>query len=421
MTAPEEKPVHELEIAESLEGIDPAAWNALSGANNPFCEWEFLRGLEATGCVGPRTGWVPRFILVRRAGALAGALGGTLIGALPLYLRGDSYGEYIFDWEWAHAYDRAGIRYYPKATVAVPFTPATGERLLVHPEANFEEVARVLMDAVLELTGRLEISGLHVLFATKREHDFLTRKMGLLSRETYQFHWENRGYGSFEDFLADLRSSKRKNLKKERAEANAQGLEIELLTGDEIRAEHLAALRNFYHDTTSRKWGRAYLTGAFFDWLAEHLRRRMVLVMAKEGGRYVAGTLNFRKGENLYGRYWGAAGHYPCLHFELCYYRLIDYAIATGVQLFEAGAQGEHKFLRGFAARPTYSAHWIAHPGGRAAISDFLGKETPLIRNTIEYYNARSPLKHVRAAAQQAPADRAAAGQLLELDYDDER
>lgn len=409
----QEAPALTPEVIESLEGIDPASWNALVGAGNPFCEWEFLYGLEATGCVGPRTGWVPRFIIVKE--------GGRLVGALPLYLRGDSYGEYIFDWEWAHAYERAGIRYYPKASVAVPFTPATGDRLLVHPEADYETIARLLVESALSLCDRLGISGLHILFATAKEHEFLTQKMGLLSRETYQFHWENRGYRTFEDFLNDLRSSKRKTLRKERAEANAQGLKIELLTGEDIRPEHLEALRGFYHDTTSRKWGQAYLRGEFFGWLAEHMKNRLVLVMASKDGRYVGGTLNFRKGEHLYGRYWGALAHYSCLHFECCYYRLIEYAIETGVQLFEAGAQGEHKFMRGFAARATYSAHWIAHPGGQEAIAGFLRQETPLIRNTIEYYNAQSPLKHVRAAAQQALAERAAAGEILERSYDDER
>jgi len=373
----------------SLDAIDARAWNALVGAGDPFMEYEFLHMLEVSRAVGEGTGWDPRYITLHR--------GKRLIGAVAFYLRWDSYGEYIFDWQWADAYHRAQIAYYPKITAAVPFTPVTGSRILVHPDESYEPVASALVAALLQTARDQEVSGLHVLFPTEQEHRMLEGEE-FLPRLTYQFHWLNRDYGTFDDFLADMRSAKRKDIRKERRGVEAQDLEIEVIEGDDVRDEHLDALWRFYMDTTGRKWGDAYLNRTSFELLGQACRQRLVLVMARErGGDWVGGTLNLRKGKNLYGRYWGCRGYYPGLHFECCYYRLIEYAIERGVELFEAGAQGEHKFLRGFVTRPTYSSHWLAHPGGREAIRRFLDEERCQVQATIAHYNSLSPLKYVRS------------------------
>ena len=381
-----------IEVRDSLATVDAAAWNRLVGDDDPFLEHEFLSALEETGVVGPRTPWQARHITAWRAGELA--------GAIPFYLRWDSYGEYIFDFGWAEAYARAGLRYYPKGVAAVPFTPVTGARILVAKSGTElpenDPVAGAMVDGLIELATRLELSGVHVLFPRHDEHEFLVSR-GFLSRVTHQYHWENRDYHSFDDYLADLRSKKRKQVLHERADVASQGIEIEVVDGDRIRDEHVDAIWKFYVATAGRKWSQPYLVQSTFERLAETWKKRLVLVLAKKSGRYVAGTFNVRGRNALFGRYWGSIGHYSSLHFECCYWTLIDYAIAHGMRLVEAGAQGEHKFLRGFNARPTYSAHWIAHPGGQRAIADFLEREREQNEAMIDGYNRVSPVKSERS------------------------
>ncbi len=389
-----------VEATTDLSGVDAAAWNSMVGEDDPFLEYEFLRSLETTGVVGPGTPWQPRHVTAWR--------GSQLIGAVPFYLRWDSYGEYIFDFGWAEAYARAGLRYYPKGVVAVPFTPVTGARILLAPGLSLEtasegapgttgeEVAGHLVESLMRLASTLDLSGVHFLFPRRAEHDFLVRR-GFLSRVTHQYHWENRGYASFDDYLADLRSKKRKQVMRERAEVVEQGFRIEVVEGDDVGAEHVDAIWRFYMATAGRKWSQPYLVRETFEELAHSWKRRLVLVLASRGGRYVAGTFNVRGKNALFGRYWGATSHFPSLHFECCYWTLIEYAITHRMALVEAGAQGEHKFLRGFNARPTYSAHWIAHPGGERAIGDFLLHEREQNEAVIESYNRASPVKSERS------------------------
>ncbi|MBI5504040.1 MAG: N-acetyltransferase [Deltaproteobacteria bacterium] len=386
-------PAHaRMRLLPSLESVDAAAWNALVGDDDPFVEYEFLRALEQSAVVGAGTTWQPSYLTLWGQGDCQP----RLEGALPLYVRYDSYGEYIFDQGWAEAYARAGIPYYPKGVVAVPFTPVTGARILVAPDVSFDAVAGEMLDALPRVAEALGLSGVHVLFARGAEHDLLVSR-GFLSRITHQYHWHNRGYRSFDDYLSDLRSKRRKQVVHERAEVAAQGLRIELLSGEQIGPEHVEAVWQFYSDTTERKWSQPYLNRSTFAQLALTFRHRLVLVLAHDGGRYVGGTFNVRGRNSLFGRYWGAVAHYSSLHFECCYWRLIEYAIEQGIALVEAGAQGEHKFLRGFVARPTYSAHWIAHPGGARAIGDFLEREREQSARVIEAYNRVSPVKSERS------------------------
>jgi predicted N-acyltransferase len=391
-----------IEVRDSLAAIDASAWNALVGEDDPFCDHEFLSALEQTQVVGRDSGWLPRHVTAWQ--------GTRLVGAIPFYLRWDSYGEYIFDFGWAEAYARAGLRYYPKSVAAVPFTPVTGSRILLAPEASLlpregvgddgvaagQGIASLMVEGLQGVATTMDLSGIHVLFPRVHEHDFLVSR-GFLSRITHQYHWENRGYRTFDDYLADLRSKKRKQVLQERAEVAAQGIEVEVIDGDRVQDEHVDAIWRFYFDTAARKFSQPYLVRETFEKLASTWKRRLVLVLARQGGRIVAGTFNARGKNALFGRYWGSSGHFPSLHFECCYWSLIDYAIAHGMDLVEAGAQGEHKFLRGFNARPTYSAHWIAHPGGRRAIADFLEREREHSDAVIEGYNRVSPVKSERS------------------------
>ncbi|MCR9144591.1 MAG: GNAT family N-acetyltransferase [bacterium] len=382
--------IYREEVRSDLNDIPAEAWNALVPADNPFFEYGFLYALEASGCVGPETSWHPRYVLLRDPAAED-----RLIGAVALYFKFDSYGEYIFDHAWADAYMRSGLPYYPKGLVAAPFTPTNGQRLLVHPDYEFKAVASRLIEVLLETTEEAGVSSLHLLFVTEEESDLL-RERGFLTRISTQFHWFNRGYECFDDFLGDLRSQKRKQLRKERRSVADQGIDIQMITGDAITPDMMETMYRFYIDTGNRKWGQPYLNRRWFQLIREHFRHRIVLALAYLDGAIVAGTLNFHGGDKLYGRYWGASDEYPCLHFELCYYQLIDYAIQHGVKVFEAGAQGEHKFLRGFETRPCYSSHRMSHPEGQRAIRQFLETERDYIHQTIHGYNAQSPLKHLR-------------------------
>jgi predicted N-acyltransferase len=334
---------------------------------NPFLSHDFLSALEDSASVGGRTGWEPQHLLARSAD-------GALLAAAPCYVKSHSRGEYVFDRGWAEAYERAGGDYYPKLQVAVPFTPATGRRLLVRDPSQMDAVGRALGRGLIELSRLSGASGAHVTFATEPEFRLLG-ELGYLQRTDQQFHWENPGFGSFDDFLGALTARKRKTIRRERQDALENGITVHWLTGSDLTEEVWDAFFEFYMDTGSRKWGRPYLTRSFYSLAGEKMRDRILLVMAKRAGRYIAGAINFIGSRTLFGRHWGAVEHHPFLHFELCYYQAIDYAIAHKLPRVEAGAQGEHKISRGYMPTKTYSAHYIADPGLRRAIADYLVRE----------------------------------------------
>ncbi|MFQ5381433.1 MAG: GNAT family N-acetyltransferase [Dehalococcoidia bacterium] len=377
-----------VDLETSLAAVDEQAWNRLVAADDPFHEYGFLHAMEASGAVGAGTGWEPRFLLAR--------VGGSLAGALPFYLKYHSWGEYIFDWQWAEAYGRAGLDYYPKALVGLPFTPASCQRILVAPGYDFEEIAAPLVRHLLAFARSERLSSVHALFLEAREQRFL-EGMGFASRLSSEFLWRNHGYSSFEDFTQALRSKKRKQIVAERRAVRAMGLEITTLVGDQIQEPHVEAMWRFYADTTERKGGQRYLNRETFGLLHQDCRHNMVMVLARDGGREAAGSLAFHKSSSLYGRYWGSLGHYPGLHFECCYYLPLDYAIEAGVGRFDAGVQGEQKFFRGFEAHATLSSHWMAHPPARRAIEDYLSDERHYVREVIARYNSLSPLKALRS------------------------
>jgi predicted N-acyltransferase len=359
-------------ILGGIDQIDAAQWDALGSPDDPFTTHRFLLALEASGSVGPGTGWTPQhLVLTENARAVA---------AMPLYVKSHSQGEYIFDHAFADAWARAGGRYYPKLQVAVPFTPATGRRLLTAP--GHDHRARDLLELLKGATRGNGLSSAHVTFCTRSEAD-LGAGAGFIHRQTEQFHWENPGWRDFNDFLGALSSDKRKALRKERARAQGFGGEIVALTGDAIRPEHWDAFWAFYQDTGARKWGRPYLTRAFFDLIHETMRDDILLVLAIRGGVPVAGALNFIGRDTLFGRYWGCSEDHPCLHFELCYYQAIDWALANGRHRVEAGAQGAHKLARGYLPRPVHSLHWFADAGFQRAVAAWVQDETRAIETEI--------------------------------------
>lgn len=350
----------------SLEAVPAAQWDALAGPDhNPFLRHAFLAGLERHGCVGERWGWLPRHLLAWQ--------GDRLIGALPLYLKDNSYGELVFDWSWADAYQRAGLAYYPKLVSAVPYTPATGPRLLLAADAP-EDLPRQLVEAALEQTRELGCSSLHVLFPTGEQTEFL-RAHGLMRRTSTQFHWFNQGYRDFDDFLERFTAEKRKKLKRERRRVLEQGVTMEVREGRDIDEAHWAAFHRFYTGTFDKRGGYATLSEGFFRSLSETMPAGVVLVLASHAGRYVAGALSFRGSDTLYGRHWGCEAEFNSLHFEACYYVGLDYCIEHGLKRFEPGAQGEHKVGRGFEPVPTWSAHWLAHAGFSEAVAKYLAHE----------------------------------------------
>ncbi|WP_407645565.1 GNAT family N-acetyltransferase [Gemmobacter lutimaris] len=375
-------------LAESIAAVPAADWDALAAPgtgrpDDPFTTHRFLLALEASGSTGPGTGWLARPLLVHR--------GGQLIAGAPLYVKSHSQGEYIFDHGWAEAYERAGGRYYPKLQIAVPFTPATGRRFLTLPGEEAAGMA-ALIEGATRVAQQNGLSSLHATFCTEAEAE-TGAAMGLMPRLTQQFHWQNDGFASYEDFLATLASRKRKALRKERAVANSHGLRIENLTGDALRPEHWQAFWTFYQDTGSRKWGRPYLTRDFFDRIQQTMRDDVLLVLAFDGSRPVAGALNFIGRSTLYGRYWGCVEDYPFLHFELCYHRAIDWAIAQGLSRVEAGAQGEHKLARGYLPVETHSLHWIADLAFARAVADYLERERAAVDEEIEVLTAYGPFR----------------------------
>lgn len=376
-----------LSVFQSLSEISQADWDACANPDggvpvDPFTTYRFLNALEDSGSVGDGTGWHPRYIKVTR--------GESVLAVMPCYAKTHSQGEYIFDHSWAHAYENAGGRYYPKLQVAAPFTPATGRRLLVREDDDVLRAA--LIQGAVSLASQNNLSSVHLTFCTEQEFHFAP-KIPLLQRTGQQFHWENQDYSSFDDFLADLSSRKRKNIRKERQIAQSFGGRILALTGSQILPEHWDAFWHFYQDTGMRKWGSPYLTRAFFDHAQNSLRDDILLVLAERDGRYVAGALNFIGREALFGRYWGCTEHHNSLHFELCYYQAIDYAITHGLKRVEAGAQGEHKLARGYLPKPTYSLHWIADPGFERAIAEYLERERAAVDDEIEILTSYGPFK----------------------------
>jgi uncharacterized protein len=371
-------------LAGRLAEVPAAAWDACAGSANPFVSHAFLDALEESGSVGRGTGWQPQHLLVEDAA-------GALVAAAPLYLKTHSYGEYVFDWGWADAYERAGGRYYPKLQCAVPFTPATGPRLLVRPDAP--EGARAALIAALEAVARrLRVSSLHVTFPEAAEWEALGAA-GFLRRKGQQYHWENQGYRDFEDFLGALAARKRKQIRRERRDALAGGIAVRVLTGAAIEPRHWEAFFQFYLATSDRKWGAPYLTRPFFDLLGARLADRVALVVAEQNGRLIGAALNLIGAEALYGRNWGCAGDFPFLHFECCYYQAIEFAIGRGLKRVEAGAQGPHKLQRGYLPVSTYSAHWLADPALERAVADFLQRETRAIDRDIAALDEHSPYR----------------------------
>ena len=382
----------DITLHEGFAQIDAAAWDALAAPEqatgrpeDPFTTHRFLAALESSGSTGKGTGWQSAPLILHE--------GGTPLAALPMYVKSHSQGEYIFDQGWAEAYQRAGGRYYPKLQVAVPFTPVPGRRFLGPAEHR-----TALADAAIGLAQGNDLSSLHITFCTAAEACALDGHNGLMHRVTQQFHWQNQGYASYDDFLAQLSSRKRKMIRRERSLAHSHGLTIRALTGDQIEPQHWNAFWAFYQDTGSRKWGRPYLTRAAFDALHATMRDDMLLVLAFNGSRPIAGALNFIGRTGLFGRYWGCTEDHPSLHFEMCYHQAIDWAIAHGLSRVEAGAQGEHKLARGYLPVETHSLHWIADAGFRKAVASYLAEERAAVGEEIEVLTAYGPFR--RSAAE---------------------
>ena len=381
----------EIEAFGTLDAIAESEWDACacpeaadgSRPLDPFTTHRFLSALEQSGSVGPGTGWQPRYLAAR--------MDGQLIGVAPLYAKGHSQGEYIFDHNWAHAYENAGGRYYPKLQIAVPFTPATGRRFLARPGYDAAAIA-ALTEGAVHVAADNQLSSVHITFCTPEEAA-IGAEIGLLHRVTQQFHWVNAGYDDFDAFLASLSSRKRKNIRKERSTAQGFGGEIVGFTGDDLRPEHWDAFWRFYQDTGARKWGTPYLTRRFFDIAQDTMRDDMLLVLAIRNGVPVAGALNFIGRETLYGRYWGAIEDHPCLHFEACYYQAIDFAIAQRMARVEAGAQGQHKLARGYLPVQTHSLHWFADDGFSRAVDQYLRAERDAVDEEIEVLTSYGPFR----------------------------
>jgi hypothetical protein len=382
-----------VEVVPRIADIPAAHWDACANPDlafhNPFIAHGFLKALEDAGTVGGRSGWTPRHLVLREADR-------SISACAPCYLKSHSRGEYVFDHSWADAYERAGGNYYPKLQIAVPFTPVPGRRLLVRPGPDSEAREALLAGAAVEVVRRNNLSGLHITFASEGEWTRLAAR-GFLQRTDQQFHWCNAGYGSFDDFLASLASRKRKAVRKERAEALAAGLTIEWVRGREITEAHWDAFFAFYMETGSRKWGRPYLNRKAFSLIGAATGECCLLMLAKRGGRPIAGSLHMIGGDCLFGRYWGAIEHHPCLHFELCYYQAIEFAIVHKIPRVEAGAQGEHKLARGYLPTKTYSAHYIADPSLRRAVADYLVRERAYVDAAGAQLNAYAPFRKVSA------------------------
>jgi predicted N-acyltransferase len=380
---PDGTPSLALSLHSSIHDIPAREWDVCAGPGNPFVSHAFLSAIEDSGSAGKRTGWLPRHAALRDQA-------GRLLATAPMYAKSHSYGEYVFDHGWARAFDQAGGDYYPKLQIAAPFSPVPGPRLLIRPDVDLP--IAVLAGGLADTCAELGLSSVHATFCTESEYTALG-KAGWLQRLGIQYHWYNQAFSSFDDFLAALNARKRKSIKRERRDAQSAGLEFHTLHGPEITAAQWKAFYKFYESTVDRKWGSAYLTEKFFPLLGERLGERVVLMLASQAGKPVAGALNLAGSDALYGRNWGCLGDFPFLHFELCYYRAIDYAIAHGLPRVEAGAQGEHKIQRGYLPSLTYSAHWINHRGLRRAIADFLDQERPARLREMAALADYSPFK----------------------------
>jgi predicted N-acyltransferase len=376
-----------IRVLPAIGEITETAWDACAGCVgvNPFTRHAFLSALEASKSATARTGWQPQHLVAETAD-------GSIIGVAPCYLKSHSRGEYVFDRGWAEAYEHAGGSYYPKLQVAVPFTPATGRRFMVAPGADVDITRAALARGLVELARLRDASSAHITFMTEAEWQALGEH-GFLLRTDQQFHWENGGFATFDDFLAALSSRKRKTIRRERRDALANGIEVVLLTGADLTETAWDAFFAFYMQTGSRKWGRPYLTREFFSLVGQAMANETVLIMARRAGRFIAGAINFVGDGTLFGRHWGAIEHHPFLHFEICYYQAIEYAIAHGLVRVEAGAQGEHKLARGYLPNTTYSAHYIADPGFRRAINDYLKRERAYVEAAGQELRDASPFR----------------------------
>ncbi len=384
----------EITLHTGFAEIPAAEWDALACPEashgrpiDPFTTHRFLLALESSGSTGGRSGWQARPLMARK--------NGQAIAAMPMYAKSHSQGEYVFDHAWAQAFERAGGAYYPKLQVAVPFTPATGRRFLTRQGDEAEGTAALIAGAT-QVAEQNNLSSLHITFCTEDEAA-RGESLGLMHRITQQYHWHNNGYADFDSFLADLSSRKRKAIRKERQTANNAGLEIKSLTGDAIKPEHWDAFWQFYQDTGARKWGTPYMTRAAFDAFHATMRDDILLVLAYDGNTPIAGALNFLGRDVIFGRYWGCTQDHPCLHFELCYYRAIDWAIANGLQKVEAGAQGDHKLARGYLPVPVHSLHWIANEGFSRAVADYLAAERDAVAEDIEVLTSYGPFRRVHS------------------------
>lgn len=387
---------YSIKAVSGIHEIGQGVWDAVANpalvapdcglAYDPFLSYSFLSALEESGSAAAETGWAPYHLQLQSEETE------EVLGVIPMYLKSHSQGEYVFDYNWADAFERAGGRYYPKLQISVPFTPATGRRILTGASENSTEYAQYLLSGVMQVAEKMSVSSVHVTFATKEQYEQMG-EIGFLQRTHQQFHWLNDGYRDFDDFLSALSAKKRKNIRRERRDAVAAGLEIECLTGADIEEHHWDAFYRFYVDTGSRKWGSPYLTREFFSIVGERMPEDILLVMAKREGRYVAGAINFIGGECLFGRNWGCIEHHPFLHFELCYYQAIQFAIERGLKRVEAGAQGTHKLARGYLATHTYSNHWIVNQSFSEAVQHFLKQERAYIDEEIDYMGEHSPFK----------------------------
>lgn len=373
-----------IRLEQSISEIGCDQWDAISHPSFPFSDYSYLHALENSGSIGADTGWEPLYLCAMEKD--------TLLGAMYLYVKTDSYGEYIFDWAWAEAFQRYGIPYYPKLISAVPYTPATGPKILCRNGAPVEEIRELLLRSALDVARENDLSSFHVLFIPDGEQAFF-RDPGMMIRSSMQFHWHNRDYSDFEDFLAALKNKKRHEIRRERKAVSALPIEICELRGNDLTEEHARMMYGFYVITYDRKWGQPYLTRDFFCEIFETMKDNVVLWMAREEREWVAGALHFQKGSTLYGRHWGCSGHYRYLHFELCYYRAIEYAIRHGLQRVEAGAQGPNKLLKGYVPVSTYSAHWISDPEFRSAIEKYILEESDHLRAAMKEGEDRSAFK----------------------------
>ncbi len=382
-------PTVTLRLHGSLDEIAPEDWDTCAcpegsaRPHDPFTTYRFLSALERSGSVGPGTGWQPHYLTAWEDG--------DMIGAAPAYAKMHSQGEFVFDHSWAHAFERAGGAYYPKLQVAVPFTPVAGRRFLTKPGAETRALS-ALVQGMVQVAADNELSSAHVTFCSDADAT-AGAALGLIHRVSSQYHWFNETYATFDAFLETLSSRKRKAIRKDRRMAKGFGGEIVQLTGNDIQPAHWDAFWQFYQDTGARKWGTPYLTRAFFDIVQDEMRDDVLLVLARRDGVPVAGALNFIGRDALFGRYWGCAEHHPALHFELCYYQAMDYAIAHGLSRVEAGAQGEHKIARGYRPVTTHSLHWIAHPGLRQAVEEFVDQEARMVDQDIEILTSMGPFK----------------------------